>query len=677
MTILPPSAGRIRGFRLGLILISATLISVLGSPAWGQRLPLPPEEQSAVDRAIDRGVKFLKATAQKNGTWARFGAPHQYGYAALPGLTLLECDVPLSDPILQHTAHCLRSSAATLDTTYELSLAILFLDRLGEPKDRKIIQTFALRLIAGQSATGGWGYKCPILGNKSQLELLTVLRHLNPPAEGMPGIARGPNNMPGIARGPGNLPDVVGDPSRKPGDLGPVAQSPGGNPVSGHPATSTSPSLSGTTSGGRPAASLQPHESTSVAPSLWRDWLGFSTFDGKGLKPGPLPDLLDEPPHAKDAKEKPGHNPPGPPPELNPGGARPGNGKAANGDPAKPFVIPERLRMVPVIQDPDLHLLVDPVKKGHDLIVTTTDNSNTQFAILALWTAQRHGVPMNRTLNLIVRRYMTSQNGDGTWSYHYIFGGGLLPSPPMTCVGLIGLAVGHGIANHGRGGKPVQDPRILNGLVALSRYVGKPTGQMVNLPMQNLYFLWSVERVAVLYDLPKIGDKDWYRWVRKSSSPIRHSRATGSMGCITATALPSTRAWPCCSSSASNLVKDLTSKLPFNPADLNDSVLNILVPSSSTSTKPAQPSQTTTLPASPPRSTTPPPDTPPTKPPAALDARRRRRSRAPSRRARAAAARRNGSFCSSRFSWSWPAAACSSCSPPGGQKKTVRTKARR
>ena len=30
--------------------------------------------------------------------------------------------------------------------------------------------------------------------------------------------------------------------------------------------------------------------------------------------------------------------------------------------------------------------------------------------------------------------------------------------------------------------------------------------------MQNLYFLWSVERVAMLYDLRTIGGKDWYGW---------------------------------------------------------------------------------------------------------------------------------------------------------------------
>src|SRR5262249_36748723 len=28
----------------------------------------------------------------------------------------------------------------------------------------------------------------------------------------------------------------------------------------------------------------------------------------------------------------------------------------------------------------------------------------------------------------------------------------------------------------------------------------------------NLYFLWTVERVGMLYGLSKINDKDWYHW---------------------------------------------------------------------------------------------------------------------------------------------------------------------
>jgi hypothetical protein len=43
------------------------------------------------------------------------------------------------------------------------------------------------------------------------------------------------------------------------------------------------------------------------------------------------------------------------------------------------------------------------------------DNSNSQFAILALWAAQRYDIPMQRTLALMLRRYQSSQNADGSW----------------------------------------------------------------------------------------------------------------------------------------------------------------------------------------------------------------------------------------------------------------------
>src|SRR5262249_5306836 len=60
--------------------------------------------------------------------------------------------------------------------------------------------------------------------------------------------------------------------------------------------------------------------------------------------------------------------------------------------------------------------------------------------------------------------------------------------------------------------KGEKDDRIVKGFGALHRYVGVPAGQWDNRPMVNLYFLWSVERVAVLYNLDKLGEKDWYRW---------------------------------------------------------------------------------------------------------------------------------------------------------------------
>ncbi len=96
--------------------------------------------------------------------------------------------------------------------------------------------------------------------------------------------------------------------------------------------------------------------------------------------------------------------------------------------------------------------------------------------------------------------------------------------------------------------------------------------------MQNLYFLWSLERVAVLYDLPAIGDKDWYRWgaeilvanqdvagnwiggMYPGNSPILDT-------CLALLFLQ-----------RANLVKDLTSRLPFKPDDLNNGVMEKLTP---------------------------------------------------------------------------------------------------
>jgi hypothetical protein len=598
------------------------MLSVLAGPVQAQRLALPPEEQDAVNRAIRRGVDFLKASQFKTGTWAKSEAPHQVGYSALPGLTLLECGVPPTDPTIKHAAAFIRSQAAKIDRTYELALSILFLDRLGDPRDRKLIQTFALRLIAGQSATGGWGYKCPNLPPAVQAELLVALRHLNPPREGVPGGGRDPVNLPGIAGRPDDLTPVAqprrdlpsGVPARKPGDdLIPAARTPGDLP-SGGPARKPGDPPSGTTSGGSPGSSQLTPSSDVDARDLLREWLGFNktppenkkatkeTADAKGR---PQPDKG----NARDA---------GPNDNKNNDNKNNGPGseaKGADGKPApprKPFVIPERLRRLPVLQDPEIQVLADPTDKREELIVSTTDNSNTQFAILALWTAQRHRVPTERSLKLIVRRYETSQNPDGTWSYDYIFGGGGGGSPAMTSVGLIGLAVGHGLANAEAGGPPVRDRRILNGLTALSRFVGQPAEQIVNLRMQNLYFLWSLERVAVLYNLPKIGDKDWYRWGAQILVANQDLKGNWANGQYPGSSEPLDTCLALLFLKRANLVRDLTSRLPFKAADLNSGVLEKLAPPptlkapgpiENTPSKPVEPAKP------------PDPETPPSKPP--------------------------------------------------------------
>src|SRR5262249_59576163 len=115
-------------------------------------------------------------------------------------------------PGVRRAAALVRHAAADLDTTYELSLAILFLDRLGEPSDEKLIQTFALRLVAGQAPTGGWGYKCPKLAPGKSNDLLTTLQKLNP-------------KMPTVV-GPGGDP-LNGTTTGKPGGPGGTVTGPG------------------------------------------------------------------------------------------------------------------------------------------------------------------------------------------------------------------------------------------------------------------------------------------------------------------------------------------------------------------------------------------------------------------------------------------------------------------
>ena len=132
--------------------------------------------------------------------------------------------------------------------------------------------------------------------------------------------------------------------------------------------------------------------------------------------------------------------------------------------------------------------------------------------MLALWAAQRHGVPVERALLLADQRFAQSQSSGAAGATTRTAGRESTPS--MTCVGLLGLAVGHGSLlradKSGRRGD-IDDPAIQKGLDALSTWIGVP-GDPDDGGSLNLYKLWSIERVCVLYGLPTISGKDWYGW---------------------------------------------------------------------------------------------------------------------------------------------------------------------
>jgi hypothetical protein len=352
----------------------------------------PAAEDANVRKAIDRGVAALKKL-QEGGP--RGGGAYGAGIPALAGLTLLECGIKADDPIINKLAGPLRKECVELTHTYSLALAIMFFDKLGDPRDVPLIQTMGLRLLTGQNDTGGWSYTCGETPTKEETSLLDKL-------------------------------------------------------TSGIPA---------------------PDASTPPKPD-----------DSFFKQPPPLPAELQD---AVDRIEK------------------QRNAAAKNKD-------------------------VDAGKRG---FFGVGDNSNTQFAILGLWVAGRHGVPVRKAVERIEKRFRVTQNADGGWSYAPMLGrGGDHSTASMTCAGLLALAVSHGAVNQAvlrtdpktppnkLPRDPGRDPAVKAALIALGTAIGHPVnpktvgrGGLAGIH-KGFYFLWSVERVAVAYSLPTIGNKDWYTW---------------------------------------------------------------------------------------------------------------------------------------------------------------------
>ncbi len=430
-------------------------------------------EAPRVNDAIARGVRYLKEQQARDGSWP--GGP-VIGYTAIAGLTLLECQVPADDPAVVRAANFIRGHVADLNRTYELSLAILFLDRLGSPRDRTLIQGMALRLLAGQNDAGGWTYVCPLLTPPEMHQLLVFLQSHRP---ALPKAIAPRAELPKLAKTPEVMPKAAGpksdDPFQQLAELMLPKTIQGGDP--------TLPRTGPDDQGDPPAKSLGSPDGGTKPPTANKPITD---------KPG-APDLT-KPDAAKDKGKGDKADP-----------AAADKARAKKVTPINPNRLPPRLQHLPVVE------LNGNKGKMRVRRGAAGDHSNTQFALLALWAARRHDVPTEYALKAAYQRFFFCQNGDGGWGYHI----GMPTKDTMTCVGLLGLAMGHGAlpeAGKDKGGK-LESPQIAAGLRALGGHVGTPLPDPdARPPMRNLYLLWSVERVAVLYDLKTIGGKDWYRW---------------------------------------------------------------------------------------------------------------------------------------------------------------------
>jgi VWFA-related protein len=135
------------------------------------------------------------------------------------------------------------------------------------------------------------------------------------------------------------------------------------------------------------------------------------------------------------------------------------------------------------------------------------DNSNTQFALLGLWAAGRHGFDSDSVLESIDGHFRSTQLHDGRWGYRINMPG----SEAMSCAGLMGLAIAASRPSlaerqtaRARGAALAADPAFQAAL----RAVGQDARRAGN--SSDIYYLWSLERVCVALGLRSLDGFDWY-----------------------------------------------------------------------------------------------------------------------------------------------------------------------
>jgi hypothetical protein len=147
------------------------------------------------------------------------------------------------------------------------------------------------------------------------------------------------------------------------------------------------------------------------------------------------------------------------------------------------------------------------------------DNSNSQFALLALYEAERVGVPVSeKTWRLAHDYWKDCQNENGSWGYLR----GMPGSGSMTCAGIAAMVITSGELNLGDAevvngrlnccGEQKTNAPVERGLDWLGQYfsvsinpgAGARQGWL-------LYYLYGVERVGRMTARRFIGKHDWYR----------------------------------------------------------------------------------------------------------------------------------------------------------------------
>jgi hypothetical protein len=369
-----------------------------------------PKERDPIEESTKKGVQFLLNVHRPTATYT--GGSNGIGTSCLGGMALLECGVDEKNPSMQNIIRFVRREIMKDSSTYNISLAIMFLDRLGDPADEALIQFLAVRLMSGQTESGGWAYDCGLALTRDQnAELRKVFEQES-------RLIR------------------VGPPSKTPND-----------PPKKEPQKKDAP---------EPA---KKESKPQLHPAIGKLLTEMKTMEGAG-----------------------------------------------------------------------------------------GDNSNTQFAILGLWCARKHGVPVDKAMKAIEKRFRENQCPDGGWDY-----GGTAAeasTPSMTCAGLIAMAVTYGtsvsvLRNKVDAKLPVPekkdrvdlgaDEAVTSGLKLLGKNLRGDGGSQKNPVLskaltQDLYLMWSLERVGMIYGLSTIGKVDWY--TGGAEALVKSQRQNGSWSAV-------------------------------------------------------------------------------------------------------------------------------------------------
>lgn len=179
--------------------------------------------------------------------------------------------------------------------------------------------------------------------------------------------------------------------------------------------------------------------------------------------------------------------------------------------------------------------------------------SNTQFAMLALWGARKHGVPVRPVLLHAAEHFHRTQFADGHWVYDDTQNPTVLWTT-ATAAGLMALAMEKALLEDREFnpfGKKDAEAGKRADVAKAFEYVGKSIGRKKGDPGGakhdgksitpldwyvgsmfqadsggDLYYLWTIERLGVIYSMPVIEGKDWYDW--GYPLVLEHQKADGS-----------------------------------------------------------------------------------------------------------------------------------------------------